>query len=141
MLGPEGMYIVRIPHPASRIPLHRPRLQLMNLDLERHPFHAESDRALEQLLGPFRPVQLDRLLAPLQPQRAQQPDHPQEMIGVKVREKDLGQGKAHPIAHHLALGAFAALEQQRLPLAHQGEAGDVALDGGARRGGAEKSQG
>src|SRR5437879_1469660 len=131
---------VRVPCPVSRVPFDPSRLQFPDLAPERHPFHAEFDRALEQPLRAFGAVQLDRLLAPLQPQGAQQADHPEKMIGVKVREKDLGQGKAHAVAHHLALGAFAALEQQRLPLAHQGEAGDVALDGGARRGGAEKRQ-
>ncbi len=57
------------------------------------------------------------------------------MIGVKVGEEDLGQRKAHPVAHHLALGAFAAFEQERLALAMDGEATDVSFDcwpGGGR---------
>src|SRR5213594_2389090 len=54
------------------------------------------------------------------------------MIGMKVSEKDLRQRKAHPVAHHLALGALTTLEQQRLAFAHEGHGGDVALDGGAR---------
>jgi hypothetical protein len=63
------------------------------------------------------------------------------MIGVKVGEEDLGQRKAHPVAHHLALRAFAAFEQERLALAMDGEATDGPLycwPGGGR---AEESDG
>src|SRR5207247_11322201 len=63
------------------------------------------------------------------------------MIGMKVSEKDLRQRKAHPIAHHLALGALTTLEQQRLAFAHESHGGDVALDSWSRRGGAEKGDG
>src|SRR5882762_6604430 len=63
------------------------------------------------------------------------------MIGVKVREEDLRQRKAHPVAHHLALGALAALEQQSLAFAHESHGGDVALDGWSRCGSAEKRDG
>src|SRR2546430_11192771 len=63
------------------------------------------------------------------------------MISVKMREENLGQREAHPVAHHLALGALAALEQERLALAHQRHRGDVAFHGGARGGGAEKRYG
>jgi hypothetical protein len=63
------------------------------------------------------------------------------MIGVKVREEDLGQREAHAVAHHLALGAFAALEEQCLPLAVNGEAGDVSFDGWPGGGSAEESDG
>ena len=140
MLRRERVDGVLISHLSSLISRHFSRLHLVNLHPKRHPLHPQLDRALEQLLRPLGPVQPDRLLATLEPQRPQQPDYPEEMIGVKVREKDLGQGEAHPKAHHLALGAFAALEQQRLALAHQGEAGDVALDGGPGRRGTEKRE-
>src|SRR6267142_2807425 len=63
------------------------------------------------------------------------------MIGVKMREEDLRQRKAHPVAHHLALGALAALEQQCLAFAHQSHGGDVTLDGWSRCGSAEKRDG
>src|SRR5437764_14822873 len=63
------------------------------------------------------------------------------MIGVKMREEDLGQSEAHPVAHHLALRALAALEQERLALAHERHRGDVAPHGGASGGGAEKRYG
>jgi hypothetical protein len=54
---------------------------------------------------------------------------------MKVREEDFGQRKTHPVAHHLALGALATLEQQCFPLAVNGEATDVPFDcwpGGGR---------
>src|SRR5207249_11448658 len=68
-----------------------------------------------------------------------QPDHPKKMIGVKMRKEDLRQRKAHPVTHHLALGALAAFEQQRLAFAHQGHRGDVALHGGPGGRSTEKS--
>jgi hypothetical protein len=45
-------------------------------------------------------------------------------------EEDVPEGEAHPVAHHLALGALAAVEQEHLPLALHGKAGDVPVDGG-----------
>jgi len=51
--------------------------------------------------------------------QAQRSDHPMTPRNdrVKVREEDFRQREAHPVAHHLALRAFAAFEQQRLALA------------------------
>src|SRR5207244_5911161 len=63
------------------------------------------------------------------------------MIGMKMREENLRQRKAHPVAHHLALGALTTLEQQRLAFAREGHGGDVALDSWSRGGGAEKGDG
>jgi hypothetical protein len=77
----------------------------------------------------------------LQAQRPNQSNDAQEMVGMKVGEEDLGQGKAHPVAHHLALGAFAAFEQQRLALAMNGEATDVPFDCWPGGGCAEKGDG
>jgi hypothetical protein len=57
------------------------------------------------------------------------------MIGVEMREEDFFEREAHPVAHHLALGAFAAFEQQRLAFTVNGEATDVPFDcwpGGGR---------
>src|SRR6186997_3408513 len=63
------------------------------------------------------------------------------MIGVPMSEEDVPEGKAHSVAHHLALGPFAAVEQHRLSLALDRDGGDVALDGGAGGAGAQESQG
>src|SRR2546422_7979518 len=54
------------------------------------------------------------------------------MIGMKMREENLRQRKAHPVAHHLALGALTTLKQQRLAFAHESHGGDVALDSWSR---------
>ena len=62
---------------------------------------------------------MERLGASLEAERPDQPDDTQKMVGVEMREKYLGQGEADPVAHHLPLGAFPALEQQRLPFTHQ----------------------
>ena len=62
------------------------------------------------------------------------------MVGVVVGEEDLPKGEAHPVAHHLALGPLAAIEQHRLPFAGQREGGDVAVEGGARGAGAQKGE-
>ena len=58
-----------------------------------------------------------------------------------VGEEDVPEGKAHSVAHHLALGPFAAVEQHRLALALNRDGGDVAVDGGAGGAGAEEGQG
>lgn len=57
---------------------------------------------------------------------------------MEVGEKDLGQGEAHAVAHHLALRSLAALEQQRLAAARNHQGGNAALDRRPRGGGAEE---
>src|SRR5206468_9062195 len=88
---------------------------------------------------PFWTVEKQRLGPALKPQRANQPDHTEEMIGVKVRKEDFGKREAHAVAHHLALGPLATFEQQRLALAMDGEAGDVAFNCGPGGGRAQES--
>src|SRR5438034_906940 len=85
VFGREYAYSVRATPYAFFITNLVSRPDFPDFDSERHPFHSQLDRALQQLLRALRPVQLDRLLAPLQPQRPEQPDHSQKMIGVKVR--------------------------------------------------------
>src|SRR5438046_4864126 len=60
---------------------------------------------------------------------------------MEMREEDLRQRKAHPVAHHLALGALTTLEQQRLAFAHEGHGGDVALDSWSRCRGSREGHG
>src|SRR6266850_513593 len=76
--------------------------------------------------------------AALQTERAHQPDHAQEMVGVEVREEDLVERERHAVAHHLALRAFAAIHQEGFAFAHDGEPRNVAFHGGARSRGTEK---
>ena len=56
-----------------------------------------------------------------------------------VREEHLGQGKRDAVAHHLALRALAAVEQQCFPLAGDRNGADPTLDSGAGGGGAKKT--
>src|SRR5258706_1824399 len=70
--------------------------------------------------------------AALQPERAHQTDHAEEVVGVEMREEDLVERERHAVAHHLALGAFAAVDEKRLAFAHDGEPRNVAFHGGAR---------
>src|SRR5207247_4435374 len=98
------------------------------LDLKRDSLDPELDRLAEQLLCATRTVQRDRLGSGLQPERADQPDHAEEVVGVEMGEEDIREREAHPVAQHLALRPLAALEQQGLSLAHESEGGDVALD-------------
>jgi hypothetical protein len=55
---------------------------------------------------------------------------------MKMREEDFRQRKAHAVAHHLALGAFAAFEEERFAFAMDGQARDVSFYSRAGRGGA-----
>ena len=68
-------------------------------------------------------------------------ENAEKMVGVVVGEENVLEGKADPVAHHLALGAFAAIEQQHLSLAVHCEGGDVAVYGGTSCARAEECQG
>src|SRR5205823_5621790 len=141
MLGAEHVNVVRFPFPVSRFPNHLTGLHLDDINVERDSLDAELKRLRKQFLRSLRPVQPHRVRTGLQAERTDQTDDSEKMIGVEMREEDLGQREAHPVAHHLALGALAALEQERLALAHQCHRGDVALHSGTRGGGAEKRYG
>src|SRR5207248_4593201 len=131
MLRREHVNLVRLPPPGSRLPNRFAWLHLDDFDLERNALHPELNRLAEYLLSPPRPIQPHRLGARLQPQRANQSDHAKEVVRVKMREEDLRQRKAHPVTHHLALGALAALEQESLAFAYQSHSRHIALYGGA----------
>ena len=104
------------------------RFYLGDFDGERDAFDAQLHGRAQDFLGALGAVQQQRLRAPLQAQRSNQSDDAEEVVGVEVGEEDLGQRKAHPVAHHLALGAFAAFEQQRLTLAVNCKTADVPFD-------------
>src|SRR5256885_9465769 len=140
MLRGKHVNVVPFPFPLSPFPDY-PWFPFLDLDVEGTPPPPQLERLREQLLPPLRPIQPHRLGARLQPERANQSDHAEEVVRVKMRKKNLGQRKAHPIAHHLALGPLTTLEQESLAFAHEGHRGDVALDRGASRGGSQKSDG
>jgi hypothetical protein len=83
---------------------------------------------------------MKRVGAPLERHGPHQSDHAEHMVRVKVCEEDVAQREGDAVAHHLPLGAFAAIDQQRLALAHEGDRRDVALDGRPRRGCAEEAK-
>src|SRR5438132_8916650 len=128
MLSGECMDVVAIPRRCAFQSIAG--LHFGDFDGEWDPLDAELHRGAQYLLRSFGAIQKKRLRPPLQAERPDQSDDTEKMIGVKVGEEDFRQRKAHPVAHHLALGAFTTLEEQRLALAMNGEAGDVALDGG-----------
>ena len=94
---------------------------LDDLDLEMLLLAAEHDRAPQHLLGTRRSVKIHRLGPALKREGAQQAGDPEHVIRVHVGEEDVGQREGDPVAHHLPLGAFAAIEHQRLALADNGE--------------------
>src|SRR6266550_6249345 len=79
--------------------------------------------------------------AALQPERAHQADHAEEVVGVEMREEDFVERERHAVAHHLALSALTAVDEKRLALAHDGEPRNVAFHGGAGGRRAEKGDG
>src|SRR2546422_9727813 len=83
---------------------------------------------------------LFRSHARLKSERADQPDHAEKVIRVEIGKEDLGQREAHAVAHHLALRALAALEEQRLAFAHEGDTGDIPFHGGPGRRRPERSE-
>ena len=91
--------------------------------------------------GSARSPAAQRLRASLQRHRAQEPDDPEEVIGVEVGEEDVADVERDAVAHHLPLRPFAAVEEQRLPLTDEGKGRDPAFDGGAGGGGSEESEG
>ena len=58
---------------------------------------------------------------PCKRHRAHQADDADHVVGVKVREEDVLETERNAVAHHLPLGALAAVEQQGLAFAHDGE--------------------
>jgi hypothetical protein len=50
------------------------------------------------------------------------------VVGVHVGEENVGEREADPVAHHLPLSTFAAIEHQRLTFTDQRDGRDVALN-------------
>src|SRR6266496_3229597 len=136
VLGGKGADVVAVALPHDVAGLH-----LVDLDRKRDALDTQLHRGAEDLLGPFGSVQEQRLRPALQAERPDQADDAEKMIGVKMGKEDFAQREAHAVAHHLALGAFAALEQERLALAVNGEATDVPFDCWPGGGGAEEGDG
>ena len=110
-----------------------PGLTSMDLDRKLVPLDAQAHRRAEDPLGAPGSVERHRRGPVLQPHGAQQAGDAQHVVGVVVGEEDFCEGEPDPVAHHLALGALAAVEEDRLAFALHGQAGDVAVDGGTWR--------
>ena len=95
---------------------------LDDLHREFGSIHSQSNQHSEVLLGPAWAVEPQRSSPVLHPEGAQQPGETQSVIGVIVREQHVVDIEADTVLHHLALGAFATVEQETAPgtLQHQG---------------------
>jgi hypothetical protein len=77
----------------------------------------------------------------LQPHGAQEPNDAEQMIGVIVGEENLLKREPDAVAHHLALGPFPTVEQDRLAFSLHSETGHVPVDGGDCGASAEEGEG
>ena len=59
---------------------------------------------------------------------------------MEMAEEDVIQREGDAVAHHLALRSFAAVKEQRLPLAFDYDAGNSPLDRWPRGGGSQEAQ-
>ena len=109
-------------------------VQLEDLDGKGGALEAEALHAFEDSGGPFGTPETEGLGAALKGHGSDQSDHAEQVIGVHVGKEDVLERERDPVSHHLTLGAFAAIEHQRLAFAVERERGDVALDGRTRRG-------
>src|SRR5687768_665173 len=115
-------------------------LHFHHVDAKAHPLDAELRCTPQMPAGSSWSPESKRLRPPLERHRPHEPNDPDDMIGVQVREEDVLEHERDSVPHHLALRSFAAVEQHRLSLANERERADVALDRGASGGGAEESQ-
>jgi hypothetical protein len=122
-----------------RTPDHLSRLELLDVDRKGETVGTERFASLEEAHRTARAPAAHRLRAALQGERAQQPDHAEKVIEVKVREKNVVEGEGDAIAHHLPLGTLAAIEEERFPFADHGNGGHTALHGGPGGGGTQES--
>jgi hypothetical protein len=76
----------------------------------------------------------------LQRHGAHEPNDAEQVVRVKVREKNVVNVEGDSVAHHLALRALAAIEQERFSFAEQRDGGHVPFDGWSRSGSAEESE-
>src|SRR5205809_7869725 len=81
------------------------RIELANLDCECQSIDAELLRAFEVSCRALRSPESQGVSAALQRNRAHQPDHTDDVIGMKVREKGGVQRERRAVTHHLSLSA------------------------------------
>ena len=120
------------------------RLTIVNLeDLDRKSgaLEAEALHAFQDSGGPFGSPEAEDIGSALKGHGSDQADHTEQVIGVHVSKEDVLERERDPVTHHLALGAFSAVEHQRFTFAVNRDRSDVALNGRTRRRCSEKVYG
>src|SRR5918994_274329 len=92
----------------------------------------------QNALRTLRTIEYYRSGSVLETHRAEQARNPEQVIGMIVSEENLSKAESHAESHHLALVPLSTVEQQRLALALNGQAGNVPLNGGCGCAGAEE---
>jgi len=116
------------------------RLELRDLYGKPESIEAELLGATQHTRAAARAPQCEFVGSTLKRHRSHQADDADDVIGMKVREEDICNRERDVVTHHLALRSLAAVEEQRLTLAHDGQRGDVALDGRARGRGSKEAK-
>ena len=94
------------------------RIQFRDLDRKTQPIKAELFGATEHARRAARAPQSKHVCAALERHRPHKADDADDVVRMEVREEHIGESERHVITHHLPLSSFAAIEQQRLALAH-----------------------
>jgi hypothetical protein len=84
-------------------------------------------RAVYDARGGTRAPESQRFRSSLQRHGAHETNNAKNMIGVQVCEKNILQREGDSVAHHLSLGTFAAIEEERLTFAHERDSRDVSF--------------
>ena len=106
--------------------LHRvARGELADLDRKGVAIDAQMDRRFQERGRRGRAEELERRLAALHAQRPEKAQQPEVVVGVKMREEDRVHREPGAVAHHLALAALAAVEQQELAGAPHRQAREI----------------
>jgi len=113
---------------------------LRDLDGKAESIEAELLGASQHTRRAARPRECEFVRTALERHRSHQADDADDVVGVKVRKKDICHRERDVVTHHLALRSLAAVEEQRLAFAHERQRGDVALDGRARGRGSEEAK-
>ena len=104
VLGENGVHgVVSTPYGVSGV-------EFLHLDREGEPVGAQRLALSQKPYGPLGSPTTQHVSTTLQGHGAKKPDDSQVVVGVKVREEDVREGKGDAVAHHLALSSFAAVE-------------------------------
>ena len=110
-------------------------------DFERkgETFDAESVGAFHHRLNAFWSPKSQRFSARSERQGAKQAEEAEKVIGMKVREENISDRERDSVAHHLALSAFAAIDEHGLTFADERDRRNTAFN--SRAGGGSSEEG